>query len=199
MLELRSEWYRSLWENLFPSASTLFHLHLCSLILGFGDISVQQKFVNSLLPFLPMDKILLPVTKLTSKKPLWAGTWLSLCPCIHHWWSEADQRIMLFYSIVLHSENHKKSLKMCIIGTLASILSNPCCLLESSWVTEDVLGHFSAVSLMLGASMKEVLSGFQRLCKIRLALNPDSRTGTKFLVIKSLAFDPPLHFPWFGW
>lgn len=151
----------------------------------------MKNFVDSFLTFLPMGKILLPVTKLTSKKMLWAGTWLSLCPCIHHWWSEAVQRIMLFHSIVLHSENRKKILKD-VYDRIASVLTNTCCLLENSWVTEGVLGQFSAVSLMLGASMKEVLSGFQRLCKISLDLNPDNRTGTKFLVMKSLAFDPPL-------
>lgn len=123
-------------------------------------------------------------------------------PCVPAFVAGDQKQIRgLCFSTALYfiQKTKKKSWKMCIIGTLASILSNPCCLLENSWVTEDVLGQFSAVSLMLGASMKEVLSGFQRLCKIRLALNPDSRTGTKFLVIKSLAFDPPLHFPWFGW
>lgn len=68
-----------------------------------------------------------------------------------------------------------------------SLNINSCCLLENSSVTEDVLGQFSAVSLMLGTSMKEVLYGLQRLCKIRLDLNPDNRTDTKFLVMKSLA------------
>lgn len=68
-----------------------------------------------------------------------------------------------------------------------SLNINSCCLLENSSVTEDVLGQFSAVSLMLGTSMKEVLYGLQRLCKIMLDLNPDNRADTKFLVMKSLA------------
>lgn len=86
------------------------------------------------------------------------------------------------------SRKQKKILKD-VYNRIASVLINPCCLLENSWVTENVLRQFSAVSLMLGASMKEVLYGFQRLCNTRLDLNPDNRTGTTFLVMKSLAFD----------